>query len=332
MKSSSAKKLMSVAGAALLLASCTNSPYPGYEKAENGLYYQFYTQNESAIKPNMGDVVRVVMSYKNSKDSVLFDTKAPDPRKPQGMDYLEMQLPKSTFAGSFEDALSMMGVGDSASFKISADSVYLKTFGAPQLPPYIEKGSMLTFDVKMEKITSKADAEAQQKKRMEEQQKMMAAKNEEERAAIEKYVADKKITATPTASGLYYIEITKGKGAHAQAGQMVKVNYTGRLLDGTVFDTSDEKAAKAAGTYNEGRPYEPYEFQLGAQQVIAGWDEAIQLMSPGGKAKLIVPSSLAYGPQPNGPIPAFSTLEFDVELVSVSNTPSAPADGKIVNH
>ncbi|MFL5763056.1 MAG: FKBP-type peptidyl-prolyl cis-trans isomerase [Bacteroidia bacterium] len=334
MKSSFSKKLMIAAAAAVTLAACSSSPYPGYEKAENGLYYQFYVQNENAVKPAMGDVVKVKMLYKNGKDSVLFDSRAKDPRKPEGMDYLEMQLPKSTFKGSFEDALGMMGVGDSASFKISADSVYLKTFGAPKLPPYIEPGSMLTFEVKLEKITSKADAEAQQKQRMEEQQKMMKEKTDEELAKLAKYLADKKITAQPTASGIYYIETTKGKGPSPKAGQYVKVAYTGRLLDGTVFDTSDEKTAKAAGTYKAGRPYEPYEFPLGQQQVIPGWDEGLMLMKVGSKGKLIVPSSMAYGPQAYGPIPGFSTLEFDVELVGISDQPTAPQEpaAATVNH
>jgi FKBP-type peptidyl-prolyl cis-trans isomerase FkpA len=272
--------------------------------------------------------VRVVMSYKNSKDSVLYDTKAPDPRKPKEMYYLEMQLPKSTFQGSFEDALAMMGVGDSASFKISADSVYLKTFGAPQLPPYIEKGSMLTFDVKMEKITSKADAEAQQKQRMEEQQKMMQVKFDEEKVAIEKYIADNKITAKPTETGLYIIEIAKGKGPSPKPGQMVKVAYTGRVLNGKVFDTSNPKDAKDAGIFDESNPYQPYEFPLGQQRVIAGWDEAIMTMKQGGKARLIIPSSLGYGPQGNGPIPPFATLDFNVELVGISDAPSAPNAGQ----
>jgi FKBP-type peptidyl-prolyl cis-trans isomerase len=69
--------------------------------------------------------------------------------------------------------------------------------------------------------------------------------------------------------------------------------------------------------------------------VIPGWDEGILLMNQGGKAKFIIPSTLAYGPQANGPIPGFATLEFDVELVSISDAPSAPQviqGEKVENH
>src|SRR5258708_494942 len=112
MKISFAKSMVAVAvGVVVTFASCKNSPYPGYDQDENtGLYYQFYTQNENAVKPQEGDVVRLVLAYKNSKDSVLFDSRAEDPRKPKEMYYIEFALQKSTFKGSFEDAISMMGV------------------------------------------------------------------------------------------------------------------------------------------------------------------------------------------------------------------------------
>lgn len=317
---------MAAVAVALTLASCSNSPYPGYDATENGLYYQFFKQDENAVKPQEGDIVRLVMSYKNSKDSVLFDSKVGNP---SGTNFIEFPLQKSTFKGSFEEAISMMGVGDSAGFIISADSVYLTTFKAAKLPDYIEKGSMLTFVAKLEKITTKAEAEAEQKKQMEAQQAMMAQRQSEEAGTFAKYLSDNKITGTPTASGLYYIESKKGNGKKPKAGQLVKVKYTGRLLDGTVFDTSDEAAAKAAGLFDERRPYEPIEFPVGQGQVIPGWDEGIMLMSIGSKGQLILPSAIAYGAQGGGPIPPFSPLVFDVELVDVKDAPPAP-QGKVI--
>ncbi len=328
MKISFTKSMVAVTvGVVVTFASCKNSPYPGYDSTENGLYYQFFTQDEKAVKPQEGDMVRLVMSYKNSKDSVLFDSKVGNP---SGLDYIEFALQKSTFKGSFEEALFMMGVGDSASFIISADSVYLTTFKAPHLPPYIEKGSMLTFNAKLTKITTKAEAETERTKKMEEQKAMMAMRQNEEPKIFAKYLADNKVTAKPTASGLYYIESKKGNGKKPKAGELVKVNYTGRTMDGKVFDTSDEATAKASGTYDERRPYEPIEFPLGQGQVIPGWDEGILLMSVGSKGQLIIPSSIAYGAQGGGPIPPFSPLVFDVELVAISPAPPAAPQGKVI--
>ncbi len=316
MKNQFSKKITFTAiGAALLVTACDKSPYPGYEKSENGLYSKFYTHDEKGVKPKEGDVVKLVMSYKNSKDSILFDSKNPK-INPSKTGSIEFPLGKSTFAGSFEDALATLSVGDSASFMISADSVYMKTFQQKELPKYIEKGSMLTFEVKLEKITAKDIVEKERAKKMEEQKVMMELRKNEEPKALAKYLTDNKITAKPTASGLYFIEKSKGKGAKPAKGSMVKVNYTGRLLDGNVFDTSVESVAKEAGMFDTRRPYEPIEFPVAQGQVIKGWDEALLMMSAGSKALLVIPSELAYGEQGNGPIPPFSPLVFEVELVS----------------
>jgi len=300
--------------AALVITSCKKSPYPGYELSENGVYAKFYTQTNTDLKAKEGDVVKLYMAYKNNKDSVLFDSKM---NKNNGSEFIEFPLTKSSFKGSFEDALSMMSIGDSASFIISADSVYMKTFGAKEVPPYIEKGSMLNFVVKLIKITAKADAEKERNEIMKEQKALAEIRSNEETKIFADYIVSNKITAKPTQSGLYYIEKTKGNGAKPPIGSTVKVNYTGRLINGKIFDTSIEATAKQANLYDKRRPYEPIEFPLGTGKVIKGWDEGISLMSVGSKGQLIIPSNIAYGAQGAGEfIPPFSSLIFDVELVS----------------
>jgi len=323
-KTFSASVIMAVV-TVFTISSCKKSPFPGYDMSETGVYFKFYKHDEKGVKPKEGDFVKLVMWYKNSKDSVLFDSKKAQP----GKDYIEFPLGKSTFKGSFEDALLLMSIGDSASFMIAADSVYLKTFKAKELPKYIVPGTLLTFEAKLVKITSKDEMEAEKKKKMEERNAMLELRKNEEPKALAKYLEDNKITTKPTSTGLIYIEKSKGKGAKPTKGCKVKVNYTGRLLDGTVFDTSDKEVAKKAGpgVYNEQRPYEPIEIPIGVGQVIPGWDEGIMMMSPGAKAQLIIPSSIAYGEQGQGPITPFSSLVFDVELISFTAADPAPATG-----
>lgn len=111
-------------------------------------------------------------------------------------------------------------------------------------------------------------------------------------------------TEVRTASGLRYVDLVEGTGPNPQPGQMVSVNYLGTLENGTKFDSS----------YDRGKPME---YRLGVQPMIKGWDEGVKTMKVGGKRKLIVPPSLAYGSSGRPPsIPPNATLVFEIELLS----------------
>ncbi len=113
-----------------------------------------------------------------------------------------------------------------------------------------------------------------------------------------------------TASGLRYLITQQGQGALAADGDGVAVHYTGKLADGTVFDSSLERG-------------QPIRFTLGKGQVIPGWEEAIKMMRVGDKGTFHIPPQLAYGESGVGPIPPNATLSFEVELISITN-PVAP--------
>jgi FKBP-type peptidyl-prolyl cis-trans isomerase len=128
---------------------------------------------------------------------------------------------------------------------------------------------------------------------------------QKEKENIREYLQKNNLTGNPSPAGLYYIETRAGSGPAANMGNNLKVHYTGKFLDGTKFDSSYDRN-------------EPFEFKLGAGQVIKGWEEGFWLRQAGSKAILIIPYDLGYGSSDMSTIPAYSTLVFEVELLEIN--------------
>ena len=302
----SISKLLVPVLAVALLASCNETSEKSnqeFQTSETGLKYKIFpadrAEGDSARTARPNEVMSIHLQYDNGADSVLYSSFK------QNMP-IPIPVMPSTFNGSLEDGLMMMSPGDSAVFLINADSLFAKTFRQP-LPPFIQPGSMLTFNVKMLAIMSQEEAQAEQARMFEQQQRDMMAhaeeQSKEDEALIKNYIAEKGLDAKRTESGLYYVITEKGKGPSPKNNQVVTVHYTGTTLNGTKFDSSVDRG-------------QPFEFPLGQGRVIQGWDEGIALLNKGAKATFIIPSPLAYGQQsPSPDVPANSILRFDVELI-----------------
>ena len=282
------------------LSACTEeNPYPGYEKNQNGLYYQFFTKGEGEL-PQVGDLVEVHLSC------MINDT---TPLIPNTENVMKLQTPM--FAGDLNEGLIMMHRGDSASFIVNIDSTFKYLFGQPTLPADFKSSDVMRFEVKVKDFYPEKQYAQKFANQVKERNDERAAnlKNdyptETEKAAkdLENYLKKNKIEAVPTASGLYYVMTSEGNGEKPEVGKAVTMHYTGRLLDGTVFDSSVERN-------------DPFQFILGVGQVIPGWDEGVQLMSKGEKGVLYIPYYLGYGERQAGDkIVPFSNLVFEVELI-----------------
>ncbi|MCR9185759.1 MAG: FKBP-type peptidyl-prolyl cis-trans isomerase [Halieaceae bacterium] len=158
------------------------------------------------------------------------------------------------------------------------------------------------------------EMQAYQERAMAEQQAAIAAAGEANLAASEAFLAENATRegVVVTESGLQYEVIEAGEGASPNAEDTVEVHYRGTLVDGTEFDSSYKRGETVS---------------FGVGQVIAGWTEALQLMSPGAKWKLFIPADLAYGPGGAGNlIGPNAALVFEVELVSVTEAGDDAAD------
>jgi FKBP-type peptidyl-prolyl cis-trans isomerase len=151
---------------------------------------------------------------------------------------------------------------------------------------------------------------------------------DQEMKLLQQYIDRNNITAVPTASGLYFIPITEGTGISPDFGTWIEIYYTGELLDGTVFSTSFEETAESNSIHDEDFLYGPTRLQLGYIG-ISGLNEGIQLMKVGGKAKFILPSSIAMGGNASGVVPAYSTLIYTVELLEAFDDPEKHEQEKI---
>jgi FKBP-type peptidyl-prolyl cis-trans isomerase len=279
---------------------------PGEEEVTNsGISYQYVTRGTGEVPPD-GGFWRMNLAYYDFKGTKLFSSEDRGGAMP--MNYMSTNLTKNA---SIEECFSLIGKGDSAVFYISADSLFKNSYGRPTPPDMV--GTKIKLSVGVEDVYSIEQFE----RYTQELEEVQIAKEDEK---IAKYLKSEGIIAKKTEEGVFYQITKEGNGIKPAAGQRIKVKYTGSNLDGSVFDTSDADIAKEAGLFNPGRQYGGIEFALGRGEVIKGWDIGIGLLSVGGKAKLVIPSPLAYGKQANGTaIKANAILVFDVELVEIVN-------------
>lgn len=258
-----------------------------YSIHESGLKYKFYKLNASEKKVVIDDIMELKYKLKTEDDSLIEET-----------DLFRMRLkPPAHPGGSIEDGLSLMHVGDSALFIIDAELYYTFTRGI-ELPASIKKGSKIKFYIILNDIVDLNKLESYR-------EKMYHRSQEQEQMLLENYLERTNTRVESTNSGLYFIEMTKGKGVKPIPGQTVVVHYTGYFIAGNIFST----------TYGTG---ESFKFSFGAGEVIQGWEEGIAMMKVGGKYKLIIPSYLAYGAEGKGKrVLPYSTLIFEIELLGV---------------
>lgn len=258
--------------------------------SKRGLIYKYHL-NAPGREATLNDVVELQFVLKNSKDSILRNTFE------EGQAIIST-LQKPRFMGSFEEGLALMSAGDSCTFWISADSMFAKGIGAA-MPAFIEKGSLLRFDVKMSNVWSMEEyLKARELRTIEAQMK-------EDKFLLDYFSKNNIQVSQVGETGIYYQQLSPGNGTHPQKGQQVKVHYTGKLINGKVFDSSVSRG-------------EPFVFTVGVGQVIEGWDYGIPNMSVGEKGILYIPSYRGYGERgAGGAIPPDAILIFEVELIEV---------------
>jgi FKBP-type peptidyl-prolyl cis-trans isomerase len=295
------KKLQAAAKAlakkedAEIIKYMTANNLTGYQKTASGLYY-IITQQGSGEKPTPGSDIMA-----NYTGTLLNGTKF-DSNTDSAfghMNPLNFKLGRGAVIRGKDEAIGLLTKGAKATVIIPSALAY-----GTNAQGNIPANSILRYDLELLDWTPmKTPAE-------------IATIDD---AAIQKYFTDNNITGfvkAPTNSGLYYkITSENSAGTSPKVGDNLTMNYTGKLLDGTKFDSNVDSA------FNH---VQPFTFMLGRGQVIRGWDEGISYLKKGEKATLFIPSGMGYGERGSPPkIPANAPLIFDVEVVDFS-TPAPP--------
>lgn len=299
-----------------------------YKKSKSGMEYKVFSGKASGVSKDAmgkemkpGNIVKFNFSFsvarKGKADTILNNTYEMMPQ------YAPYDTSAQIMLTPIEPLLYTK-VGDSVEFRISVDSLIAKQM-IPENEIYAKgatiKGKLSVLDVFATEDLAKADFEKEAKafEAREEARKKVAIV--EESKAIEKYLKEKKITATKTAMGTYVLIENPGTGQKLDSGKVAVVKYKGYTLDGKVFDSNMDTTRPNRGA--------PLEVLIGAQQSIPGFEDGLTQFAKGAKGKIFIPASLGYGNRAMPELPANSNLIFDIEVTDVKNAPAQAAQPQL---
>ncbi len=280
------------------LESFVEAKLPQAKSTPNGLFYQLETAGEGK-KPEVGDYIKLSFVGKLLDGKTFDESPKEEP--------LVFQLGKRQVIQGWETGLVHFKKGAKGTLALPSQLAYGKRGVGNIVPPdadliyeieLIDIMDQEGYDNYMKKEEAKARAAFEKKKRQQ---------LESDKVDIVNYARKNKLKVNRLPSGLSYMIKKKGKKEFAKAGDKLSVAYTGMLLDGTVFDSTEGKS--------------PFEFTLGQGKTIQGWEEGLSFFKRGAEGYLLIPSQLAYGPRPiiekDINIPGNSVLIFKIKVVEI---------------
>jgi FKBP-type peptidyl-prolyl cis-trans isomerase FkpA len=296
-----------------VVTGCKNkNAYPeGFSQAASGFYYKIVSaagnNNDSILK---GDVVKVQLQQ-FIDDSLLNSTYTKVP------DYIKIDDKLNAF--DYTGILIKMKTGDSAVCIFKTEDIIKKSGIKENIPAFLQKGKEIKIYFKIaEKFTADSiavtDYNAAIKRADSNYKKNEAAGLLVAALQFDSLIATIKTPLLKLPNGVYLQIQQKGNGVKLQKGAAVSVLYTGRLVNGTVFEETESG--------------KPFSMHADEGEAIEGFDKAVATLSTGDKARLYIPAALAYrGKTKNGKLPAFSNLIFDVQIAEASKS-EMPQPGK----
>lgn len=263
---------------------CNHPESDGFEIADNGVLYKVHYRGNDTVRPKETDLVTVAMDYRLD-DTLLFTSKSLN-------EAFEFPMIKPMFVGDLYDGLKLMGVGDSMTFKVVADSFFIHTAQLTSLPDFVQAGSPMYFDVK---LLDHISQEAFEKN-----------KQDDEDSLIRQYLKENNLIIHPMASGLYFLPLKMGTGQRPDTGDMCRVLLTVKLLDGTQL-------------YSNMDGSNPLDVEFGKGFDTKGFMEGLGMLRVGGRALLIVPSKIGVGNTGKNGVAPYTPVQYEIELARIAS-------------
>ncbi len=299
---------------AILFAACSGGG--SFKKTKSGLLYKIIPSDKNQPVVKRGQILKLHFTQK-VRDSVL------------GTNFGKMPYyaPVDSVGPIYNPAeiFPLLHKGDSVTVIMLADTLVKK--GA-QLPPFINRKDKLVLSFRIVDVfAADSTADVDRQAEMAKEQKRMEAEAQAQKSKDEKllsdYITKNNIKAGKTASGVYYEILSTQNGPTVDSGKIVSVKYTGYTLKGEFFDSNIDSTKQI-----QKHPLDPFQFAAGSGGAIQGMLEGILHFKKGDKGRLLIPSTLAYGPNPppGGPIKPNENLVFDIEVVELKDAqqPQAP--------
>jgi FKBP-type peptidyl-prolyl cis-trans isomerase FkpA len=258
---------------------------PEFLETASGLKYKFHIKNTENQQVQLYDVVEVFLNYR-SKDSLLYP----------GREKIPFQI-IPIYEGDLMEGILMMHLNDSATFILDTKDFFFQMMQFNDIPEHAAGIDQLFFDVKIVNIIPETPELKARRLDLKERRETEAAK-------IAGYLEDHDIDVDPTPNGLYIVSLVEGSGPKAEKEMEVKVHFKSYFLNDTPYLSSVEKGI-------------PVVFKVGEGKVIPAMEEAVLNMSAGGKAKVIIPSSQAYGAKQRDEVKPYTPLIFEIELLEI---------------
>ncbi len=275
------------------LQSCIRDEFDtkGFSELPSGIMFKLHKIGEFTDKPEAGDYVKIDVSYSVLNDSVFYSGTR------------EFALGRSINNTDLNYCIQQLAEGDSASFIINTDNLFTEKNGAHAID-FLRDKSKIKIDIALRRILSEEEYNNQRTEFL----SWIDNPETYETEQIEEYIKQNKLKMKTSGSGMYYCKLREGNGKKPVSGDILSLNYEGKMINGKYFDSTKKR-----------REY--FSYKYGVQyQVIKGFEEAVSRMTEGEKVMIILPSWLAFGKEGSatGIIPPFTSVIYELELVKIN--------------